>query len=667
VVPTAEPTPEPTVEPTAEPTPEPIVIERISKGYAFVSSNAVVYKDDACEEEMGRFLSDAVVYVVSREETDDEAKDVLTICFVSNNEVFEGYIRAGKVAFMTEDEATILLANLVVVDVYGNSMPETAFEKAVVVTLEPTVEPTAEPTPEPIVEQNEVPVASAAQSSPLVIAQPTLYFNEETKQGTATIDAYGGIGFNHYYFRVYDQYYNVIAEELDTSNSTFIFDVPYSSSYAVWAAVSDTLDWVEGWSNWITFGDPVAAPLTIAQPTLTEYGEGQAIATVEATGGNGNYYYYFRVYDQYYNVIEEKLETTDSEFIFDIPYTSSYAVWAAVSDTLDWKEGWSNFTPFSSQNTSTLSVEKPNVVVYADGNVSVVVSANGGTGNYTYRIILVNSLGGWARIYNGTVPHTLFGIPMDETYTVWATVSDGVSSAEAWSDPIWMEAPEIGFTYLEMKEQDGGLYASALGCGGGRQESGQPVYTYEFHLYDDKYSYLADPIVANASGNAYFDIDFDSSMYYQLCCVVSDGIGQALAGWVVIEPSNFTYEVIDNTYAQITGYTGPANADLVIPDELGGYPVKAIGADAFRSYGITGTLQIPSAVETIGDYAFYGNTFSGQLILPSALKTLGAYSFCGCSGFTGDLNIPSGVSVVSVAAFKNCSGFNGVLSFGTPQ
>lgn len=49
-------------------------------------------------------------------------------------------------------------------------------------------------------------------------------------------------------------------------------------------------------------------------------------------------------------------------------------------------------------------------------------------------------------------------------------------------------------------------------------------------------------------------------------------------------PSEFTYTV-NNSMATITGYTG-SSKDIIIPEEIEGYPVTGIGNEAFRSLGL---------------------------------------------------------------------------------
>ena len=66
-----------------------------------------------------------------------------------------------------------------------------------------------------------------------------------------------------------------------------------------------------------------------------------------------------------------------------------------------------------------------------------------------------------------------------------------------------------------------------------------------------------------------------------------------------------TEGVSAETYkATITGYTEGSEEFLTIQTGIEGYPVKAIGADAFRNSSILEAVVIPERVDSIGDYAF---------------------------------------------------------------
>ena len=74
--------------------------------------------------------------------------------------------------------------------------------------------------------------------------------------------------------------------------------------------------------------------------------------------------------------------------------------------------------------------------------------------------------------------------------------------------------------------------------------------------------------------------------------------------------NGFEYTVTGDE-ATITGYTGSAKS-LVIPSELGGKPVTAIGEKAFYEYKML-NIYIPKTIKAIGEDAFAGTVISDEL------------------------------------------------------
>ncbi len=112
--------------------------------------------------------------------------------------------------------------------------------------------------------------------------------------------------------------------------------------------------------------------------------------------------------------------------------------------------------------------------------------------------------------------------------------------------------------------------------------------------------------------------------------------GTPFAGFVT--PANaqtqgdFSYTVSGGE-ATITGYSGTA-ADLVIPSELGGYPVTEIGDSAFFGCGAT-SVTIPNGVETIGYYAFAGCSSLETVSIPKSVTYIDNYAFLLAFSLTG--------------------------------
>ena len=138
--------------------------------------------------------------------------------------------------------------------------------------------------------------------------------------------------------------------------------------------------------------------------------------------------------------------------------------------------------------------------------------------------------------------------------------------------------------------------------------------------------------------------------------------------------NGFEYTVTGDE-ATITGYTGSAKS-LVIPSELGGKPVTAIGEDAFfKNKTITGVkipegvtsignsafsycnslteVTIPKSVTSIGDNAFSGCDSLTKATIPEGVTSIGDYAFSGCSSLT-EVTIPEGVTSIGSGAFQSC-------------
>jgi hypothetical protein len=102
----------------------------------------------------------------------------------------------------------------------------------------------------------------------------------------------------------------------------------------------------------------------------------------------------------------------------------------------------------------------------------------------------------------------------------------------------------------------------------------------------------------------------------------------------------------------ITAFNYSAGREnVVIPWEIGGVPVTAIGAGAFGESGIVSVIA-PQTVKTIGDNAFY---FCGSLTsvsLPQA-TAIGVYAFYYCTSLTS-INLPQATTIYDYA-FYGCS------------
>ena len=76
-----------------------------------------------------------------------------------------------------------------------------------------------------------------------------------------------------------------------------------------------------------------------------------------------------------------------------------------------------------------------------------------------------------------------------------------------------------------------------------------------------------------------------------------------LSGHATSSTLDYVYAIIDGG-ATITKYTGN-DEDVAVPDMLGGYPVTAIGNEAFQFCRSPVNVNIPEGVTKIGKQAFY--------------------------------------------------------------
>lgn len=115
---------------------------------------------------------------------------------------------------------------------------------------------------------------------------------------------------------------------------------------------------------------------------------------------------------------------------------------------------------------------------------------------------------------------------------------------------------------------------------------------------------------------------------------------------------------------KITGavYNGTEIPALVIPAEINGKPVTAIGDGAFynRSF-LTGTLELPETLVTIGEGAFKYCGFTGELVIPDSVTTIGAEAFYECEGLTG-LKLSKNLTELGRQAFYWCKSITGDLT-----
>lgn len=156
------------------------------------------------------------------------------------------------------------------------------------------------------------------------------------------------------------------------------------------------------------------------------------------------------------------------------------------------------------------------------------------------------------------------------------------------------------------------------------------------------------------------------------------------AAGTIATSDNFTYTVLEDGTAQITGYSG--NSSYVsIDTDIGGYTVASIGSHVFEGHTeLTSILMWADPVE-IGDACFKGCTGLTEISISNDTKRIGQSAFEGCTALKtvllwGDPNIEdyafkgctalesisigSDTEYIGTSAFEGCISIESVLLWG---
>lgn len=149
---------------------------------------------------------------------------------------------------------------------------------------------------------------------------------------------------------------------------------------------------------------------------------------------------------------------------------------------------------------------------------------------------------------------------------------------------------------------------------------------------------------------------------------------QATPVSAVCNEEDYQYK-IKSGGAVIAAYIGN-DSKIIIPSELGGYPVTVIGENAFSScYNVESvivpegvielervafrycweltSIQLPSTLRTIGDNAFYRCELLEEIEIPEGVTELGDRAFRGCIALS-KVTLPSSISKISHYTFMEC-------------
>jgi len=107
----------------------------------------------------------------------------------------------------------------------------------------------------------------------------------------------------------------------------------------------------------------------------------------------------------------------------------------------------------------------------------------------------------------------------------------------------------------------------------------------------------------------------------------------------------------DDLNVTITGYTNSVPSTLVIPTNINGLVVTAIGYSAFFDFNTLVNVAIPSTVTDIGVSAF-SNTGLTNVSIPYGVTNIDEAAFAG-SGYLTNATIPESVTYIGPGAFSD--------------
>ena len=120
----------------------------------------------------------------------------------------------------------------------------------------------------------------------------------------------------------------------------------------------------------------------------------------------------------------------------------------------------------------------------------------------------------------------------------------------------------------------------------------------------------------------------------------------------------YTY-VVDDNEVMITHCSTAVCDDIVIPDELGGYPVTAIASYAFSNCENLTHITIPDSITYIGENAFEECVGLTDIVLGDGIMTIANSAFADCSSLT-EVIIPDSVATIGESAFAGCENLSEV-------
>lgn len=123
----------------------------------------------------------------------------------------------------------------------------------------------------------------------------------------------------------------------------------------------------------------------------------------------------------------------------------------------------------------------------------------------------------------------------------------------------------------------------------------------------------------------------------------------------ILQADGFTYIINDDGTATITGLSGNAPANLLIPSKLNNISVSAIGEEVFKSNKDIVSVTISEGIKEIGKGAFSGCSSLESVSFPQSLEVVGINAFFTCTNLSGRITFSENVRDIGTGAFFGCS------------
>ena len=131
---------------------------------------------------------------------------------------------------------------------------------------------------------------------------------------------------------------------------------------------------------------------------------------------------------------------------------------------------------------------------------------------------------------------------------------------------------------------------------------------------------------------------------------VIGAMGQINAGYGTADGFRYAYK---SNKAVIIGYEGEST-NLVIPAEIDGYTVIAIGTAAFQNNNVIENVRIDASITYIPGGTFSGCNALTSVELPDTIQKIENVAFMSCYNLA-EINIPAALERIDDQAFGNCT------------